>query len=158
MFIRQATPLDAEGIKYVHVQAYQISYRGYIPDSYLDSLTVDEDVIKRTQAFLEKTESWVVEQDNKIIGFAYISYPSQTDFEIMALYVLPSCHQQGVGSTLFRFLCRNKKEAGFQKCIAYTMKDGPSRGFYEKMGCQQRPTEIKMWKFDIPLVLYEKTL
>jgi len=40
--IRRATPADARAIAQVRVDAWRVTYRGMIPDAYLDAMTVDD--------------------------------------------------------------------------------------------------------------------
>ena len=47
MKIRKALPSDALGIKKVHVAAYQVSYRGYLPDDYLGAKTVVDPLFQK---------------------------------------------------------------------------------------------------------------
>src|SRR5687767_3602644 len=42
MKIRPALPSDARAIADVHVRTWQSTYRGIVPDAYLDALSVDE--------------------------------------------------------------------------------------------------------------------
>ena len=44
MFIRSATPDDAERLASVHVEAWKSTYRGQVPDAYLDALSVQDRV------------------------------------------------------------------------------------------------------------------
>lgn len=155
--IHRATPDDAVAIKKIHVETYQTSYRGYIPDEYLDNIPLDNNVIERTKKYLETTECWLVVYDEKPVGFAYVTYPEEGDFEINALYVHPNYQKCGAGSALVNYLCREKKEQGYAKCIVWTMKFGPSIGFYEKMNFR-KTSEEKTWKSDIPIIKLEKIL
>ena len=42
MFIRFATPDDAERLASVHVETWKSAYRGQVPDAYLDALSVQD--------------------------------------------------------------------------------------------------------------------
>ena len=155
--IRPATPDDAYNLKKIHTETYQKSYRGYLPDEYLDNLTIDDEVIERTEKYLETTECWLAIYQENPIAFAYITYPETDVFEINALYVLPEYQKCGVGSMLVNYLSRNKKEKGLAKCVVWTMKFGPSLMFYEKMNFK-RTFKEKTWKFNIPIIKLERKL
>ena len=160
MKIVKGLPKDARALKNIHVSAYKTSYRGFMPDDYLNSLAVTEDVVERTKAYIEKTECYMVEENGEKIAFVYLDYPKEKKevFEIMAIYVHPIWHHKGVGRLIVNELSQIKKKEGFEKIIAWTMKNGPSVGFYEKMGFVQVSGESKFWRFDIPLILFEKEI
>lgn len=158
MKIRLATSKDAQSVKEVQVETYQSCYRGYLPDDELDAMVADEDHIQRTAAYIQKTECWVVEEDNRVIGFAYITYPETDTFEINALYIHPNFQRKGIGSAWVSKLCTEKKENGFTKLVVWTLKDGPSIGFYQKIGLTQLAGAEKMWKYNLPIIQFEKGL
>ena len=155
--IRRAAPEDAAAIKKIHKETYQTSYRGYIPDEYLDNIPLNAEVIEKTKKYLETTECWLAVYDEKTAGFAYISYPEEDAFEINALYVHPKYQKSGIGSKLINYLCKEKKARGLSKCIVWTMKFGPSLPFYEKLSFK-RTNEEKTWKFNIPIIKLVKNL
>lgn len=155
--IRLATADDAYNIKKIHVETYQKSYRGYVPDEYLDSLSLDDEVIERTRKYLEITECWLAVYDGEPVAFAYVTYPEDGVFEINALYVHPNYQKCGIGLMLVDYLCREKKKINLIKCMVWTMKFGPSLAFYEKAGFAAT-NEEKVWKFDIPIIKLEKKL
>lgn len=151
MKIRKAVPEDAFAIKTVHNKAYQTSYRGYVPDAYLDNLIITDDILQRTQKMLSYTECYVVEEQERLIAFAYVLELDERIFEINALYVLPEYQKSGAGSLLVNYVCNLKKDKAYKQCLVWTMKDGPSLGFYHKRGFRPTGNE-KVWKFDIPII------
>ncbi len=161
MKLVKGMPEDARILKNIHVSAYQTCYRGYLPDEYLDSLVVNEDVVDRTAKYIEANECYLIEDEvQEKVAFVYLAYPKdrKDTFEIQAIYVHPECQKKGVGRFFVNELTRMKKEEGFQKVIAWTIKEGPSIGFYEKTGFYQIEGENKFWRFDIPLVCFEKEI
>ena len=149
--IRKATPDDAYDIKKVHIETYKESYRGYIPDEYLNHLQLDDEVVERTKKYLATCECWVAVVGENPVAFAYVSYPEDNIFEINALYVHPAYQKCGAGSMLVNYLCENKKSHNLVNCVVWTMKFGPSIPFYEKMNFKMAGEE-KLWKFDIPII------
>jgi len=156
--IRQATPEDAKDIKSAHYHAYQVSYRGYLPDDFLDKMPFDEAVIERTANYIKNREYLVAETDHHVIGFASLDYPEEKTVEIMALYVHPEFQNKGAGSALINEVCRLKKKLGFHKLVLWTIKDGPSIGFYQKQGLKPSDMAGKFWKLDIPIIRFEKEI
>ena len=95
VIIRSATAQDLQAIALVHVSTWQEAYRGVIPQSYLDQLSVEarqaawSDIFEKGGAKLS-----VAEDSGEILGF--ISYGKSRDKdasdntgEIFAIYVAP---------------------------------------------------------------------
>ena len=159
MKIRRATPNDAADVKSAHYHAYQVNYRGYLPDSYLASIPFDKAIIEQTANYIKEHEYYVAEQDGRVIGFANVDYPEDKTVEIQGLYVHPDFQKSGAGSALMNEICQLKKAAGYTKLVLWTIKNGPSVGFYEKQGMKQAEgIAEKLWKYDIPVICLEKDL
>lgn len=134
MKIRKATIQDAKDIKSAHYHAYQVNYRGYVPDDFLDSLVFNDAAIQRMADYMKKDEFYVAEKGGHVIGFAELRYPEEGVVEIGGLYVHPDFQKLGAGSSLVKKVCQTKKAKGYKKLILWTIKDGPSIGFYTKQG------------------------
>ena len=132
--IRQATIQDAKDIKSAHYHAYQVNYRGYAPDDFLNSLVFDDAAIQRMADHIKENEYYVAEKEGCVIGFVNLRYPQKHVVEIGGLYVHPDFQKLGVGSALMKKVCHMKKKLGYTKLILWTIKDGPSLGFYAKQG------------------------
>lgn len=157
--IRKATPNDARDIKSIHYHTYQVCYRGYLPDDFLDNMHFDEATIERTADRIKKIEYYVAEFNNRIVGFSALDYPKEKTVEIQMLYVHPDFQKQGAGSALMNKICNLKKEEGYKKLVAWTIKDGPAVGFYQKRGLQKSKVPAgKFWKLDIAIIQFEKKL
>ena len=59
MKIRKATLDDVFDIIEVVQSSYKFSYRGYLPDDYLDNLCITEDILQKWQGYLQKYECYV---------------------------------------------------------------------------------------------------
>ncbi|MBR6355308.1 MAG: GNAT family N-acetyltransferase, partial [Alphaproteobacteria bacterium] len=129
----------------------QESYRGYVPDDYLDNIPLNDEIVARTAKYLETAECHLAVHQKQIMAFAYVTYPEDDTFEVNALYVPPQYQNCGAGALLVNELCKEKKKAGSTKCVVWTMKFGPSLSFYQKLNFEQT-TEEKTWKFDIPII------
>ncbi|NJP36784.1 GNAT family N-acetyltransferase [Alkalicoccus luteus] len=137
MIIRQAQPEDAGGIAAVHVDSWRETYRGVVPDSYLDRMSKAE----REQRWKEKTSSVIVaEIKGKIVGFVHHG-PEHSgswkgfDGEIYALYIREQHHRQGVGSKLFKAALHELGLLGFNAAVCCVLTENyQARRFYEKTG------------------------
>lgn len=158
MKIRKATPKDAAEIKKAHYDAYQVSYRGYLPDDFLNRMPFNEELIERTANATKEREYYVAEIDGHVVGFGNLDYPEEKTIEIMALYVHPDFQKRGVGSALMDEICQKKKKEGYNRLILWTIKNGPSIGFYQKQGLKLSDMPEKCWKCNIPIIRLEKEL
>lgn len=143
MRIRTATNEDAGSIAQVHVESWRTTYRGIVPDSVLDSLTVE-----RRETFWENilsdqasgTMTLVAENDaGEIVGFASGGQQREADLqhydgELYAIYLLESAQRQGIGRQLVLDLVSRLYQGGFQRLIVWVLKDNPAGHFYEALG------------------------
>lgn len=158
VIIRKAEPKDAKEIKQVHVSAYQKNYRGFLPDDFLDNLKLDDEVIERTQNHIKTNEYLVAECEGKVVGFAKLCVPAEKEIEIQALYIHPNYQKRGIGTLLVNRVWQEKKEQGFRKLIIWTIKNGPSIGFYLKQGFKETNMPEKIWKFDRHIMQFAKEI
>jgi ribosomal protein S18 acetylase RimI-like enzyme len=148
MKIRPARQTDACGIARVYVQTWQDTYRGILPDSYLDAMTVP----KSERSFFQDLQSsraisFVAEKkSNEIVGFITGGDESQRDWiysgEIYTLYVQKDYQRQGVGLKLVAALANQLKGLGVFAMQVRVLKQNPNRRFYECINgialCTQR--------------------
>jgi GNAT superfamily N-acetyltransferase len=142
MVIRAATISDAHDIAEVHVAGWKAAYRGLMPDSVLDGLSVPkrEEMWRRIIAE-QKYQLLVAEHDDRIVGF--INFGSGRDSEavpgltgeILAIYVDPNRWHEGIGRGLLEAALSELKSAGFNEATLWVL-DSNSRGrvFYERAG------------------------
>lgn len=103
--MRPARQDDAAEVAGVHVRAWQVGYRGLLPDEYLDGLR-PEDRISRyafASADPDAPSTVVATEDGLIRGFVTTG-PSRDGAadggEVLALYVDPEAWGRGVGRLL----------------------------------------------------------
>ncbi|MBX0358416.1 GNAT family N-acetyltransferase [Halobacillus sp. Nhm2S1] len=136
MNIRKAEPEDVPAIARVHVDAWLETYRGLVPDTYLDRLTYE----KRESLWeenIQSSEIILVENDEGVVGFATWNYSStygNYDAELSSIYILQRFQRRGAGKALFSFILNDVKEKGSQTMMVKVLSDNPSCQFYEGMG------------------------
>ena len=93
--IRKATVEDAEIISFIGITSWQAAYRGIVPDSYLDSFSVEQRKKHLAKSLAVSDNHFAIAQiDDKYAGMICF-YPSQNEkvtestWEIEALYILP---------------------------------------------------------------------
>ena len=78
MKIRPALPSDARAIADLHVRSWQSTYRGIVPDAYLDALSIDErETLLRESIPRGSPEMWVANSDSEIT--AWIAFGASRD-------------------------------------------------------------------------------
>lgn len=141
--IRKAELKDAAQIAKMHVETWQIAYRGHIPEDYLNKLSVEE----RTQKWIgilssqkNKNLTFLALDENEVLGFCSVGPTedkrlSKITGELHALYVHPSKHRQGLGSALMKTGVDKLIKQGFKKAIVWVLKSNKSAlQFYETAG------------------------
>ena len=148
--LREATALDAEGIAKVHVETWQATYAGILPDRYLVQLSTQARSRYWREAIGRKTEGHVLVLENaerEIVGFgncgpARIPQPP-FEGEIYTLYVTPDWQNQGLGRVLLRGLFEELAAAGMTSGFLWVLSANPTRFFYEAMGGQPVGTRME---------------
>ncbi len=167
--IRKAEKNDAESVARVHVDTWQSHYRGQISDEYLDNISIQERKDMWDKDFSnpeEKSETFVAEIGNKIIGFCSVGPSRDKDAEektgeLYAIYLDPSIQKKGIGSALMDTGLNFLKEEGFLMATLWVLRSNKSTiGFYESKGWYFDGAEMKTEKKGISFdeIRYSKKL
>jgi ribosomal protein S18 acetylase RimI-like enzyme len=131
---------DAADIGEISVLAWQASYRGTMPDRYLDSLDGDERAgrwVETLRAPPPRTRVILARQQRRSVGFV-ASGPCWTDTdlgEVYALNVRPDTWGQGIGASLLSAATSDLRDAGFTEAILWVLPGNTrARRFYEAHG------------------------
>lgn len=159
--IRLAKEEDAYTIALIHVKSWQKIYRGHIPDSVLDHLSVNVREQKWRDLINNDTKILVIEKNNAIVGFASLCAARDVDTnqktcgEISAIYLHPEVWHQGLGKQLCQKAFFELKGMGFNKVILWVLKENTqARRFYESMGFISTG-KTKTDKYDENVTLHE---
>ena len=111
--IRRATAQDAPAIARIRIDAWRVTYRGLIPDAYLDGMQLDQSVAlwdRVLTARANDTSVFVAEHDGEDVGFAagnMLQEPRyELDAELSAVYVRREFQRAGIGHRIDRPLTR----------------------------------------------------
>ncbi|KAJ6786935.1 hypothetical protein PWT90_00077 [Aphanocladium album] len=158
--IRRATVADAADIARIHVHSWQETYRGMMPQSFLDAL----DISQRTRRWTAELQvpnsvpSFVALVDGQVYGMAgagaqrpprdgdaaAAAAARQYDSEIYRLYVLNEAKGQGLGRKLMRAMADSLAANGMTRPMLWVAAENPTRTFYEHLGGREfaRKTEV----------------
>lgn len=140
--VRRARPEEALAIARVHVASWRASYRGIVPDAFLDGLSA-EGRLPRWQQALDRAAAgagvWVAEAAGEIVGFASAgperSGDQQYRGELYALYLLPAYQRRGLGRRLVGAVAAHLAEQGMQALLLWVLAaNAPGWRFYEALG------------------------
>lgn len=142
VLIRPAEVQDAGGIAQVHVTAWQETYRGLMPDSVLDTLSVERRAEQWKNTLDDPTELYhatvVAEAHGQIVGFVNYGREREGDVdhrgELYALYVLKDFHGQGLGRRLVQAAVAGLLAQELASMLVWVLAENPVRGFYERLG------------------------
>lgn len=139
MIIRPAVPADVDAIARVHVQAWEESYRGLVPDAAFDDYSVEKRATQwRGTLGNSDVLVGVAERDGTICGFGSAGRPRtglSTVGEIYSFYLIDAVKRRGVGRMLFTHLRDGLAVRGFASLGLWVLSNNvPARRFYETMG------------------------
>jgi ribosomal protein S18 acetylase RimI-like enzyme len=155
MIIRPMRAEDVAGIAHVHASIWQTTYRGIIPDDYLDTIQLEEWRARWLPTLTTptpKTFGYVAENEEigEIAGFVrggttrYPELPYRG--ELYAIYILKTYQKLGLGHRLMQALARDLQNAGLPEMLLWVFEaNRASRRFYEALGGQY----VKMNTFEI---------
>ncbi|MGH2759413.1 MAG: GNAT family N-acetyltransferase [Actinomycetota bacterium] len=142
LVVRVAVPEDADDIAIVHIESWQVGYRGLIPDDYLDSLSIDKrQHVWRQWLRVEGRDetNWVAERDGRVIGFAGAGASRDDDAlsgtgEVFAIYVHGDHWGSGAGAGLMNAATGYLRERFVRGTLWVLDTNERARRFYERGG------------------------
>ncbi|MCM3094358.1 GNAT family N-acetyltransferase [Cytobacillus sp. AMY 15.2] len=162
MKIRKAKLDDALGIAKVHVDSWRTTYKGIIPNDFLNNLSYEQ----RTESWkknIAREDNYVVIAENKegqIIGFADAwkrdNNAVENSGDLTSIYLLEEYQGKGIGKKLFRELFRHIKQLGYGKVFVEVLEENKTRFFYEYYGAKLVKTvQIKIGGKILNELIYE---
>ena len=150
--VRLARPDDAEAIADAHVRGWLTTYRGLVPDSVLDGLSVEraptfwrDTITARDGRRDRRPRTWVVEEAGQVRGFASTGeIRDQPDGlagagEVFAIYLAPEARGRGLGRALFGHVVDDLRGRGLEPVVVWVFEaNAGTRRFYEAAGFRAR--------------------
>ena len=145
--LRRATVADAEAIAAVRVEGWQTTYRGMVPDSYLDELSVDENmlywrrILEALPAAGNKAGVYVAESEGHVVGFISMTILAEPRYgyqaELGALYMRPAWQRAGIGRRMLHKVARTLQAQGVDNLLVWVISGNHiARHFYEELGAE----------------------
>lgn len=134
--IRQGRIGDEAGIANVHVESWKSTYKGLVPDSFLDSLSAE----KRKAVWKKQLESnsvFVAEENGQIVGFASYGkertnkHSSYTG-ELYAMYLLSEHQRRGIGKALMHKIAQELVDQDIHTMLTWAFEENGACQFYEE--------------------------
>lgn len=141
--IRRATVTDAQVIAAIHAASWKTTYRGLLPEAFLDTITADsrEPMWNRILGNPDHPGTvWVAMRDGEVVGFcAVMSSRTGSDdrptLEVQTIYLKPGTERHGIGSAMFHEMLRHATETGYRRLELWVHRDNANaRAFYEAHG------------------------
>jgi ribosomal protein S18 acetylase RimI-like enzyme len=137
--LRAATAADAAAIAAVRIDSWRATYRGVMPDAYLEGMRLEDSTAlwsKVLSADTGKTSVFVAERDGTVVGFAAGKQLDEEKFgldaELAALYLQPHAQRAGIGRRLLSMVADAHQVAGAQGLLVWVLaKNVIARRFYE---------------------------
>jgi len=142
MTLRRATPADAAAVGHIHVESWNVAYRGIMPDHVI----ARTDLAYRTQFWAERIadREWPVflsEADGQPVAFCQMVSSRDPDADptlvghITSIHVLPQLRGRGHGRLLMDHVLREFQRRGFTQVTLWVLEENrKARAFYEKYG------------------------
>lgn len=140
IIVRDMVLADCPAVASIHVRGWQATYRGIMPDSFLDALDITQRT-ERWQSNMGRNNSMnlVAERDGQIIGFGGGGVNRSLDLvphlpsELWALYADPNLWGQGAGRAIMTEFATRVKSPYL---VWVATQNHAARKFYERMGGQ----------------------
>ena len=142
--IRSATPGDAPAIARVRVDSWRSTYRGMIPDAYLDGMNVEASTAlwdRVLTAAPNATCVFVAEHGTDIVGFGAgnrLREPKHGfDAELAAVYLRREFQRAGLGRRLVGAVAQTQHARSASGLLTWVIAGNkPARAFYEGLGAE----------------------
>jgi len=162
MTIRRASISDAETVGGIHVQSWNVAYRGIMPDDVI----ARTDLAYRTAFWAERIADpewpvYLIEESGRCVAFCQMIPTRDADDDatrvghITSIHVLPERRGFGFGRALMDHVLDEFARRGFAEVTLWVLQENKSaRAFYEKYGFRQDGGTRVYPKTQVPEVRY----
>jgi len=145
--VRVAALDDAQAIAQVQVSTWQHTYRGILPQAFLESLDVERSAESWQAVIGDKRRTTLVVDAPGVVGFCTAG-PSRGEHygyrgEVEAIYILPAEQGRGHGTALIRATMRWLAERELEPVLVWALEaNAAAHGFYESLGARRLDTRL----------------
>jgi GNAT superfamily N-acetyltransferase len=151
--VRRAVPADAAAIARVRVDAWRSTYRGMIPDAYLDGMSAEASEAHWRRilgAAPGRFSVFVAVAGDEVVGFAsglMLDPPKLgCDAELSAIYVRADRKRTGIGRRLTGAVAAAQRNHGATGLLTWVIAGNrPARAFYEALGAELLVEQPFQW-------------
>jgi ribosomal protein S18 acetylase RimI-like enzyme len=142
MKLRRATPADAAVVGRIHVESWNVAYRGIMPDDVI----ARTDLAYRTAFWQERLADpdwpiFLLEDDGADVAFCHMIATKDRDDDptrvghITSLHVIPARRGRGHGKTLMDHVLAEFLRRGYVEVTLWVLEENrAARAFYERYG------------------------
>jgi GNAT superfamily N-acetyltransferase len=154
--LRPATEADADLIAAIHSASWQATYRGLLPDAFLDGEVTQERAsywrARMSAPGAERRTVLVAERAGEPIGFVCVERQPDSPWGVLLdnLHALPAHQGIGAGKLLMRAAQDWAREQGEAQLYLYVLEGNASAiAFYERQGWQFSGASPIIWAASI---------
>jgi ribosomal protein S18 acetylase RimI-like enzyme len=135
--IRNARAGDARALAAIHVRCWRATYKGLIPQAYLDQMGDGRTDRAMHRGLLDPGNDYLVAEGQQgpvgyICGGPERSQDPVYLGEIYELYVLSTYQAQGLGKQLLSAMAHRLYRKKLYSLVVWVLAGNPNRSFYEK--------------------------
>ncbi len=152
MTIRRALSADAEAVGRIHVESWNVAYRGIMPDDVI----ARTDLAYRTRFWAERIadRAWpvfLIEEEGQCVAFCQMMPTKDADDDA----TLPQLRGRGYGRMLIDHVFAEFQRRGFAEVTLWVLEENThARRFYEKYGFQLDGGARRYPRTQVPEVRY----
>jgi ribosomal protein S18 acetylase RimI-like enzyme len=162
MTIRRAVSADAATVGRIHVESWNVAYRGIMPDDVI----ARSDLTYRTRFWAERIADpdwpiFLIEEQGEAVAFCQMIPTKDPDDDatrvghITSLHVLPQLRGRGYGRILIDHVFAEFRRRGFTEVTLWVLEEnGNARKFYENHGFQLDGGTRRYPRTNVPEVRY----
>jgi len=164
--LRRASSADATAVARIHVESWNVAYRGIMPDDVI----ARTDLAYRTRFWAERIadRDWpvfVIEEQGECVAFCQMIPTRDPDDDpedvghITSLHVVPWLRGQGHGRALMDHVLAEFRERGFTAVTLWVLEENrAARKFYEQYGFALDVATRRYPRTEVPEVRYRISL
>ncbi len=139
MLIRNASLEDAAAVAKVQVDSWRTTFKGIVPEDYLEGLLYDkrEPIWKR--AVMENNLYIAEDENGEVIGFSVGGRERTGNYEtylgeVYSIFIVKEHQGTGIGRLLVKSVVEDLKKKKLDSMLIWVIEENPACRFYEALG------------------------